>query len=206
MYTGWFKQYQNFRTDDRWQHWIPWDTLPDAVCKLRWRKQHGCTSFILHQRGSWSDWSVSHPGRFTPIPFGLETVWTSVPVWTTWRRENSCPHRDSNSDPSIVQSVASRYTDCAIPAPKENGAWLFAFSANGWWHQKACGPWPCRSSAVRRWVPTAAARVRVRAACGICGRQSGTGVGFLRVLRFPLPIIPPIAPLSKSPWADTINH
>jgi hypothetical protein len=55
---------------------------------------------------------------------------------------------------------------------------------------------PCRSSAVRRWLPTAAARVCVRAACGVCGGQSGTGAGFLRVLRFPLPIIPPIAPLS----------
>jgi hypothetical protein len=54
---------------------------------------------------------------------------------------------------------------------------------------------PCRSSAVRRWLPTAA-RVRVRAACGVCGGQSGTGAGFLRALRFPLPIIPPISPLS----------
>jgi hypothetical protein len=55
---------------------------------------------------------------------------------------------------------------------------------------------PCRSSAVRRWLPTAAARVRVQAACGVCGVQSGTGVGFLQVLLFPLPIIPPISPLS----------
>jgi hypothetical protein len=35
---------------------------------------------------------------------------------------------------------------------------------------------------------------------GICGRQSGAGAGFLRVLLFPLPIfIPPIAPHSPSP-------
>jgi hypothetical protein len=38
-------------------------------------------------------------------------------VWTTWRRENSWPYRDSNSDLSAVQPVASRYTDCTIPAP-----------------------------------------------------------------------------------------
>jgi hypothetical protein len=36
-----------------------------------------------------------------------------------WRRENSRPYRDSKSDPSVVQSVASRYTDYAIPAPAE---------------------------------------------------------------------------------------
>jgi hypothetical protein len=52
------------------------------------------------------------------------------------------------------------------------------------------------AQAVSRCLPTAAARVRVQAACGVCGGQSGTGAGFLRVLRFPLPIIPPIAPSS----------
>jgi hypothetical protein len=38
-------------------------------------------------------------------------------VWTTWRRENSWPNRDSNSYSSVVQPVASRYTDYAILAP-----------------------------------------------------------------------------------------
>jgi hypothetical protein len=52
------------------------------------------------------------------------------------------------------------------------------------------------AQAVGRWLPTAAARVRVRAACGVCGGQSGTAAGFLGVLRFPLPIIPPISLLS----------
>jgi hypothetical protein len=37
------------------------------------------------------------------------------------RGENSWPYRDSNSDLSVVQPIASRYTDCAIlaPAPPE---------------------------------------------------------------------------------------
>jgi hypothetical protein len=52
------------------------------------------------------------------------------------------------------------------------------------------------AQAVSRWLPTSAARVRFRAACGVCGGQSSTGAGFLRVLRFPLPIIPPISPSS----------
>jgi hypothetical protein len=50
------------------------------------------------------------------------------------------------------------------------------------------------AQAVSYWLPTVAARVCVRAACGVCGGQSGTGAGFLRVLRFPLLITPPISP------------
>jgi hypothetical protein len=50
------------------------------------------------------------------------------------------------------------------------------------------------AQAVSRWLPTAAARVRVRAECGVCGGQSGTEARFVRVLRFPVPIIPPISP------------
>jgi hypothetical protein len=50
------------------------------------------------------------------------------------------------------------------------------------------------AQAVSLWLPTLAARVRVRRAYGVCGGQSGTGAGVLRVLRFPLPIIPPICP------------
>jgi hypothetical protein len=56
------------------------------------------------------------------------------------------------------------------------------------------------AQAVSRRLPTAAARVRAWVwSCVICGGQSGSGAGFLRVLRFPLPIfISPIAAESPS--------
>jgi hypothetical protein len=56
------------------------------------------------------------------------------------------------------------------------------------------------AQAVSRRLPTAAARFRAQVrSCGICGGQSGTAAGFLRVLRFALPIlIPPTAPHSSS--------
>jgi hypothetical protein len=59
---------------------------------------------------------------------------------------------------------------------------------------------PCHSSgAVSRRFPAATPRVRSQVRfCGICSRQSGTGVGILRVLRFPLPILIPLtAPQSS---------
>jgi hypothetical protein len=46
------------------------------------------------------------------------------------------------------------------------------------------------AQAVSRRLPTAEARVRSQVrSCGISGGQSGTRVGFLRVLRFPLPVL-----------------
>jgi hypothetical protein len=56
------------------------------------------------------------------------------------------------------------------------------------------------AQAVSRCLPTASALVRARFwSCGVCGGKSGAGAGFLRVLRFPLPVfVPPIAPQSSS--------
>jgi hypothetical protein len=60
------------------------------------------------------EWSASRSGRFTPGERAPGTHWiggwgTPEPVWTTWRNESSCPHRYSNSDPSVVEPVVSRY-------------------------------------------------------------------------------------------------
>jgi hypothetical protein len=54
------------------------------------------------------------------------------------------------------------------------------------------------AQAVSRWLPTAVAQVQSRVwSSGICGGQSGSGAGFLLVLRFPLPIFsPPNSPSS----------
>jgi hypothetical protein len=46
------------------------------------------------------------------------------------------------------------------------------------------------SHAVSRRLPITAARVRAQIrSCGICGGQSGTGAGFLRILILPLPVL-----------------
>jgi hypothetical protein len=67
------------------------------------------------------EWSTSRPGRFTPGERAPRTHWIGdwvdpEPVWTTWRIENSWPYRDSNSNTSVIQPVACRYTDHAILA------------------------------------------------------------------------------------------
>jgi hypothetical protein len=67
------------------------------------------------------EWSASHPGRFTPGERAPDAHWTGC--WVGPRaglddveRENFLPWRDLNAEPPVVHSVASRYTNCAIPA------------------------------------------------------------------------------------------
>jgi hypothetical protein len=59
------------------------------------------------------EWSASRPGPGERAP---GTHWIGGGVGR-WRGEKLCPYRDSSSDPSAIQPVASRYTDCAIPDP-----------------------------------------------------------------------------------------
>jgi hypothetical protein len=64
------------------------------------------------------------------------------------------------------------------------------------------------AQAVSRWLPISVIRVRGRSGSdGICGGQTGAGAGFLRVIRFPLPILVPRNSLSsQSPGAGTISQ
>jgi hypothetical protein len=73
------------------------------------------------------EWSASRSDHFTTggrTPgihwvrgwMGPRTVLDDVEKW------KSRIQRDPNFDPSAMQSVASRYTDCAIPAPTETSS------------------------------------------------------------------------------------
>jgi hypothetical protein len=56
------------------------------------------------------------PGKETLVLIGQEAGWAPESVWMTWWSENSFLHQNSNSDLSVVQPVASHYTDWAILA------------------------------------------------------------------------------------------
>jgi hypothetical protein len=82
------------------------------------------------------EWSASRPDRFVPGEKTPGTHWIEgcvalQLVYTTWRREKSYSCRVSNSYPSAVQTVANRYTDCAIRAPTDvsfNAEFIFSLS------------------------------------------------------------------------------
>jgi hypothetical protein len=58
------------------------------------------------------EWSASRSGCFCIGPWVRRRAGLDDVEKRTW------PYRDSNSDPSVVQPVASCYTDCAIPVKR----------------------------------------------------------------------------------------
>jgi hypothetical protein len=59
------------------------------------------------------EWLASLSSRFTPGDRTPGTHW--IGGWVGLRTGVDDVDRDSNSDPSAVLSVVSRYTNCAIP-------------------------------------------------------------------------------------------
>jgi hypothetical protein len=70
-----------------------------------WPRQYLVVSGQIHAPAALT------PEKEPPVTIGQEVGWITEPVWTIWTIENSWPHRDSNSDFSVAQPVASRYTD-----------------------------------------------------------------------------------------------
>jgi hypothetical protein len=98
---------------------------------------------------------------------------------------------------TLAQLLGMRFAVCCEPTSSK--VKINVLSSCNIRHKVNVKYGPCHSSAVSSRLPTAAARVQFQVRlCGICSGQSGTGAGFLRVLRFPLPIlVPPNAPYSS---------
>jgi hypothetical protein len=60
------------------------------------------------------------PGKDLLVATGQKAGWTPEPLWTISWSDNSWPYRDWISDPSVVQPVASRYTDSSTAALLRN--------------------------------------------------------------------------------------
>jgi hypothetical protein len=114
--------------------WFRTTVLRAGVAQSVWRRAKGCTPEEL---------GVQFPAGTRNFFFStssrpaLEPAQPPIqPVWKTWGRGRSWPYQDSNSDPSVVQPVASRCTDCATPATLLYGVLLTNFFLSPWLYSR----------------------------------------------------------------------
>jgi hypothetical protein len=83
---------------------------------MPWRLMRECwyssTIVIGVQHGD--KLSASRSGRFSPGTsspriIGYENMWVSRPVWILWKRQNSCPWRESNLDRPAYSTKLYRF-------------------------------------------------------------------------------------------------
>jgi hypothetical protein len=80
----------------------------------RWQFSLGVRlNYAMKACGRENIWVLSlTPTRL--IPSGLKAGWAPETACKLWGREYSCTFQDSNSDPSIVQPIASHYNNRTI--------------------------------------------------------------------------------------------
>jgi hypothetical protein len=130
---------------------------------------------------------------------------TRTAQWVVWqRRKKSSPCRKRIRSVNTVDTKVSHWT----PSWESNRhpRALYTRTSLTLAYFIALGPTTLFTNLVSHRFSNAATRLRVHVrSCGICGGQSSTGAGFLRVFRFTLPIyIPPSAPPSSS--SSIIRH
>jgi hypothetical protein len=78
-------------------------------------KTYGGVGVYIHVFFTWAldggEWSASRHGRIISGERVIDTHWIGPRIGLD---DGESPYRDSNSSPSVVQPVCSRYTDCAI--------------------------------------------------------------------------------------------
>jgi hypothetical protein len=92
-------------------------------------------------------------GKEPPVHIGQKVGWAPGPVWTLWRGEKSYIIQGSKSNPSAVQSIASRYTDCVMAVLLVT---LYCWEYLSWRRTRCVRSWPTeisrRNTAYSHWI------------------------------------------------------